>query len=386
MKKSTLILSALALFVFVFLRGQFQSEQVITSVLGDPAQTSQSDSPVNKYPLGIGAIPVQDTPDGEQASIFSFSVDPDSEVKGILRLQNQNSDEDLIADVYALGSDPNTAPPSPLSRKKPGPESAWISFSQEKVPVVKGGVQDVPFALHVPGNATPGDHALFLMVETIRPEEAATQQSKQQLGKAGAKIKISSAVAVRIALKVSGKEVMSAKIKELKMTGENPYIFNIAVENTGNVSVKPRITTTIDSVFGTVPSDQLPLAATYEILPGGITTMLVQWNYQKMGIYNLHFKVAYGDKVEVRDAKVVIYPTLPQIAVAILIFLILIAVIAYYIHRRRSALILSAPSVQNLPLQPLQPQQPSIPVSPSSSMSPLPPQDASSQNTIPPAP
>lgn len=328
MKKNIAILSIAALFILglIIVQGRIQSSLVTTSVLSSdnaPASSTQSK-------LGIGIMPLQEI-DGEPASSFFFEADPGSKLEGTLRLQNQNSDLDLAADVFVVGSNPNSTPPASLSRKEPGPEAAWINIAK-RISVKKSEFEDVPFTITIPGNARPGDHTLYIKAETIFPEDPAkvNKQKSQQ----GAVMKISSEVGVRVKLKISGKEVIGAKIKELIMTRKDPYIFNVAVENTGNVSIKPRITTKIDSVFGTVPQESIPLSTTYEILPGGVTTMDIIWDYKKMGIYTLHFTVAYGDKSQSYDVKIVIYPTPTQVAIALLLLGAIIAGIVYYIRRR----------------------------------------------------
>lgn len=371
MKKNITGLSIATLFVLglFIVQGQIQSNQVTTSVLGDVVQSESAPASSSPSRLGIGAIPIQEK-DGQPASSFFFSTDPGSKLEGILRLQNQNNDTDLVADVYVVGSNPNSSLPTPMPRKAPGPEAAWINIAK-RVPVKKSAFRDVPFTISIPGNARPGDHTLSIMVETIRPEDL-TKVSKQVTQ--GATIKISSAVGTRVALKISGKEVISAKIKDLTMTSKDPYTFNVAVENTGNVTIKPRITTTIDSALGTVPQESVPLSTMYEILPGGVATMVTIWDYKKMGMYTLHFTITYGDTSEVRDVKIVIYPTLAQVAIALLLLGAVIAGVIYYIRRRGQQPPPPMPSVQSD--APPSPPSPVTPVTP-------PPQDAPPSNTPP---
>lgn len=361
MKKYIAGLSIATLFILgLFIaQEQIQSNQVKTSVLGDATQSDSASTASLQSNLGIGAIPLQDKSDGQPASSFFFEADPGSKVEGTLRLQNQNNDTDLIADVYIVGSNPNSSLPTPLPRKAPGPEAAWIDIA-DRVPVEKSAFKDVPFTITIPGNARPGDHTLSIMVETVRPEKIT--KTKQTSGQGGT-IKISSAVGTRVALKISGKEVISAKIKDLTMTTENPYTFNVAVENTGNVTIKPRITTTIESALGTVPQQSIPLSTTYEILPGGITTMITTWDYKKMGIYTLRFTITYGDKSEMREVKIVIYPTLAQVAIALLLLVILIVCIIYYIRRKRQILPSAMPSIQNNAPPPVTPPPQNAPPS-----------------------
>lgn len=361
MKKNISVLSVLGVFIigFFVLHNQIQSGEVRASLFGDG--TSESNSALTsspQYDLGIGAIPLQEK-DGEPASSFNFTGDPGSQLEGKIRLLNQNNDTDLIADIYVVGSNTNSSLPTPMSRKNPGPEAGWIDIAKN-VPLPKGELEDVPFTITIPSNARPGDHTLSFMIETMRPEDA-SQIAKNVPGKQGAKIKISSAVGVRVLLKVTGKEMVSAKVKALTMTSENPYIFNIAVENNGNVTVKPNITTVIDSTFGMVPLESVPLSTSYEILPGGVANMITVWDYQKIGIYKLRFTIAYGDEREVREVKVVIYPSLSQIAIAVSLLFILIAAVLYY-RRRKKQDPPSVPPSQSVPPPPLPPSvPPSVP-------------------------
>lgn len=363
MKKNIIVTSVLVLFALGLLfviQGKISFRQGRTSLFGSDTEKSDTASvAAPRYALGIGAVPLQEK-DGEQVTKFSFSGDPGSEIEGKIRLVNQNTDTDLVADIYVVGSHPSSSSPSPMVRDTPGLEAGWLDIPKN-VPVEKGGLKDVSFTITIPKNARPGDHALFIMVETIRLADAA-QAGKNLSGQQGGVVKISSALATAVSLKVSGKEVMSAKINGLTMTSENPYTFDIAVENNGNVTVKPRITTTIESTFGTVPESALPLSAVYEILAGGTTTMVTRWDYQKMGIYTLRFTVTYGDKTEVREAKVVIYPSLVQVLIALFILLAIIAGIVYYLRRKKQDPP-SMPSAQNVPPPPppISPIQQSVP-------------------------
>lgn len=352
MKKNTSLLvavSILAFLVIFIVQKQIQFNQITASVLGDSTGTSESAVvPTENSKLGIGVIPLQ-VIDGEPVSSFSFSGDPGSEIQGKIRLVNQNKEMDLIADTYAVGTNSNTSTPTPMSKKVPGPEASWIKIATN-IPLKKGEYKDVPFTITIPGNARPGDHLLMIKTETIRPETTETATIGKT--KTGASIKISSTVGVRVALKISGKELISIRIKDLTIAREKPYIFNIVMENNGNVTVKPNVKTTIESKFRAISDKDIPPPTNYEILPGGIANVATQWDYDKIGIYTLRFTVAYNGKQEVREVKVIIYPTATETAVAIAIIIVVICGITFYVRRRRQnavGIVSATPSTPPVP-------------------------------------
>lgn len=330
MKKYTIIVTSaalLALGIIGTIPSLISTNELKTSVIdADSNKTETSKAAVR----GIGSTAMGSN--GQFIPKFSFSGDPGSKIDGKIRLLNMNKDTDLIANTYPVGTKVDAQGSiSSRIKKDPGPEAKWIAMA-ETIPLKKGEEKIVPFTINIPGNARPGDHSMVIQTETIFPTQKDAVIPKMTNG---GKVIITSAVGNMINLRVSGKEIISALIGKLRMTEKNPYTFRIEVENSGNITLKPKITTTIDSVLRTVAPESIPASESFQILPEGKTEMVIKWKYQKIGIYTLRFEIDYNGKREMREMKVIIYPSVTEIAISILILIIIICGITYYIRRKK---------------------------------------------------
>lgn len=284
---------------------------------------------------GITAAKSEGGKEGENKSWFEYDINPGESESGKIVLQNKNNESELIANMYVVGSNLGQSAFVPNSKGEPGPDAKWISL-EPKTSLEAGETIEVPFTINIPKNATPGSHVLAIMTETSSPEEAKEKTAKGN----SSKVTIATNIGVRVYINVGGELKTSAKIGDLSMLSENPYEFKISVVNTGNTIIRPTIKVEAeDKIRGnTIAITNEKKRYEYEIFPGGNSDMHIQWDYSDMGIYIVKFKVQYNGKTEERSVKIVIYPSLTQVAIGIgglLVIILIIFNIVYMIRRKK---------------------------------------------------
>lgn len=361
MKKHSLVnLSILGLLVFgsAMVYGMPNSHRGTVSVLGSNAEPKTEAPKASSMEFqGIMAIKSEGGKDGQVPSWFEYDINPGGTATGKILLQNRHPHSNLVADMYVVGSNLAQSVFSPNSRVEPGPDAAWVSL-KPMVPVKAGESLEVPFTINVPKNATPGSHVLAIMTETAAD---ALEEEKVAKGNSS-KVTIATSIGLRVYINVSGKLQTSAKIGELVLLSETPYAFKISIVNTGNTIIRPQVQveavdTIRDDVIAITNKDK---RYEFEILPGGKSDMNIQWDYDKMGIYMVNFKVLYNGKTEARSMKIVIYPSLKEVAMAIgglLVLALIIFNVVYLIRKRNSQDVpsISPPPSNDNPPPPPQP-------------------------------
>jgi len=108
---------------------------------------------------------------------------------------------------------------------------SWITFAFDNITLQAGQATTIPFTLKVPATASAGGHYVAVFATTTPP--AITGSG------VGIQARIGSLILVRIA----GETVESARIAEFSTDKDSysmlPVNFNVRVENSGNVHLKP---------------------------------------------------------------------------------------------------------------------------------------------------
>lgn len=164
---------------------------------------------------------------------------------------------------------------------KPADVAAWVTMPVRQYTVPAGTVSAIPFLVHVPTDATPGDHTAGIVAEEVVTPGAVTR---------GAGVTTIHRVGARLYLRVAGPARPSLHLQSYQTAHRSPLFpvvhgrgrsgVSFLVANTGNVRVRlDQVTISETGLFGrqlhqhilrplppgeTKPGESLPA----EILPG----------------------------------------------------------------------------------------------------------------------
>ncbi|HST25865.1 MAG TPA: DUF916 domain-containing protein [Gaiellaceae bacterium] len=147
-----------------------------------------------------------------------------------------------------------------LDRTKPRRDvGAWIELGKSSVSLGPGQSVVVPFTVHVPAGAHPGDHLGGIVAEN--------QTITHSTGKGALQIRIRHLTIVAVEVQVPGPTVARVDVTAVKAAGQHGYQFvDLHLVNTGSVTTKPTGTLLVtDSSGAQVASRALKLDS---LLPG----------------------------------------------------------------------------------------------------------------------
>lgn len=206
----------------------------------------------------------QDGPDGRAA--FDYELDPGETLIDFVGVSNFGT-APITVDLYA--SDAYTTETGAFdllpSTEDPIDAGAWVGFNESRVTIAPQTRLDVPFALTVPADATPGDHVGGIVAAVT---ETATDAS-------GNEIQVERRVGARIHLRVTG-ELDPALVPESDEEAFhytwNPAApggvsFEYAVANTGNVRLQGTLVARVSGPWGLLERE-FTVAELPQILPG----------------------------------------------------------------------------------------------------------------------
>lgn len=182
---------------------------------------------------------------------FDYQSDPGHTFSDSSTISNLGT-EPLTMDVYAtdaVNSD-NGKFALPPAADTPTDLGAWIAPELSEVTVPPGGTADVPFALTIPDDALPGDHAAGIVASRLVD---ATEGS-------GARIKLDERVGARVYLRVFGAIEPALTLTDVRLDhsatwfpfSRQPTRLSYRVENPGNVALSVYVDIEITDAFGDV--------------------------------------------------------------------------------------------------------------------------------------
>jgi hypothetical protein len=206
----------------------------------------------------------QDGPDGRAA--FDYELDPGETLIDFVGVSNFGT-APITVELYA--SDAYTTETGTFdllpSGEDPIDVGSWIGFNEPHLTIAPQTRLDVPFALTVPADATPGDHVGGIVAAVT---ETATDAS-------GNEIQVERRVGARVHLRVTG-ELDPALVPESDEEAFhytwNPIepgdlSFEYAVENTGNVRLQGTLVARVSGPWGLLERE-FAVAELPQILPG----------------------------------------------------------------------------------------------------------------------
>jgi Bacterial protein of unknown function (DUF916) len=153
---------------------------------------------------------------------------------------------------------------------------AWARVAKSRITVPGHRTVTVPFALHVPEGAEPGDHpgAIVALDERVDP------------GSGEPALGVQRAVGARVYLRVSGPTLPALSVGRLHITHHQPLIpglgastatVSYTLRNTGNVTLDPKVELKARGLFGRTLLDRALTRVPSELLPGQRVRLTETW-------------------------------------------------------------------------------------------------------------
>ncbi|GAA1659959.1 hypothetical protein GCM10009830_01260 [Glycomyces endophyticus] len=206
----------------------------------------------------------QDGPDGRAA--FDYALDPGATVIDFVGVSNFGT-EPITLRLYASDAFTSESGAFDLlpADQEPVDVGSWIGFNEDTLTIAPQTRLDVPFALHVPADATPGDHVGGIVA-------AVTEESTDA---SGDDLLVERRVGARVHLRVSGDldPALDPDLDHLTYHYDwNPAApgtasFDYEIENTGNVRLQGDLVARFAGPFGLLERE-ITIAELPQILPG----------------------------------------------------------------------------------------------------------------------
>jgi len=150
----------------------------------------------------------------------------------------------------------------------------WVRLPVDNITVPPQAAIDIPFAIDVPGNATPGDHAGGIVALARNAEPIGSDDGSVHL-------QVRNGVGARIYGRVAGPTHTGLEVTRLSVQTQWPWRLRLGlpaddtviyeVENTGNVRLVPSVELEVDGPFGL--GDRTLTRQLNELLPGQSATV-----------------------------------------------------------------------------------------------------------------
>jgi hypothetical protein len=236
-----------------------------STVLPPSAQAQDGDAGTGSTGPSWAVEPSTATgPTGRAA--FLYDVEPGQVVDDVLGLSNL-ADEPQTFRVY--GSDAFSTGDGSFALLRGDQTSKdvgrWVRFDADRYTVPPHSRLDLPFKIHVPANATPGDHAGGAVAAVLEPGK----------DRKGQRVDIDRRVAARIYLRVQGPLRPSVAVDQVRIRYENPInavagapmVVTYRVRNTGNARLTGTASVSVAGPGG-LGSKSAKRTSLPELLPG----------------------------------------------------------------------------------------------------------------------
>lgn len=149
--------------------------------------------------------------------------------------------------------------------------AAWVSVDRPSYTIPVGEKITVPVTIAVPANADPGGHYAALFFGNAPP------------GTAVSGIAVSSKIGALVILRVEGQVVERAVVRDFMLHDgrtaltQPPVQFDVRIQNTGNVHIRPTGTITVHNMFGGQTTVLTLNSAQGAILPNSSRLFTAAW-------------------------------------------------------------------------------------------------------------
>lgn len=153
---------------------------------------------------------------------------------------------------------------------------AWAKPAKSRVTVPARKAVTVPFTLHVPEGAEPGDHPGALVALDERVDK----------GDGSLALGVQRAVGARVYLRVSGPTLPALAVEHVRVSHHQPLVpglgdsdatISYTLHNTGNVTLDPKVTLKAQGLFGRTLLSRGLTRIPAELLPGQSVKLSEPW-------------------------------------------------------------------------------------------------------------
>ncbi|MGW2635571.1 WxL protein peptidoglycan domain-containing protein [Streptomyces sp. NPDC001348] len=213
---------------------------------------------------------------------FYLSADPGQTVTDKVVLANKTAGPLTFrlyaADAYNTARDGGFAVRT-LKERMRG-VGAWARPAKSRVTVPGHGTVTVPFTLHVPDGAEPGDHPGAIVALDERVEKGAAQ------GGGSLALGVQRAVGARVYLRVGGPTLPAVAVENVRIAHHQPLVpglgggnatVSYTLRNTGNVTLDPKVELRATGMFGRTLLTRDLTKIPSELLPGQRVRLTEPW-------------------------------------------------------------------------------------------------------------
>jgi hypothetical protein len=203
---------------------------------------------------------------------LEYSLEPGKTYSGTFKLRNTSdfaTDIYVSTDGYRYLFTKGTIPPAgetPGGAKKDLPScQQWFQFAKTKISMNPGGTAEAKFTIKIPQDAAQ-EH----LCAVIFDEKRSLKENKPGQKTGNVQIQIIPRFSIPVYISIKKKEVVSAQITEMAAAGElqkGGLVFNITIQNTGNVHIRPMGTLVILDQNNEVIKN-MPIGKCLPIFPG----------------------------------------------------------------------------------------------------------------------
>ncbi|WP_369186776.1 DUF916 domain-containing protein [Streptomyces sp. R08] len=153
---------------------------------------------------------------------------------------------------------------------------AWAKPAKSRITVPAHKAVAVPFTLHVPEGAEPGDHPGALVALDERVDK----------GDGSLALGVQRAVGARVYLRVSGPTLPALAVEHVQVSHHQPLVpglgdsdatISYTLHNTGNVTLDPKVTLKAQGLFGRTLLSRGLTRIPAELLPGQRVKLTEPW-------------------------------------------------------------------------------------------------------------
>ena len=288
---------------------------------------------------GIGGQPANPRPDNPRSgSIFIYTLKPGESVKDAVIVRN-GTDKPHNIQVYPTDSLVSSGGAFACKQKVEEAKDvgSWITMDKTEVSLPAQDSETVGFTLKVPENADVGEHNGCLAI----------QSGTQSLEKDVNGLTLSFRSAIRVAITVPGKINKALDITTLKTqkaADANKQGVQVVFRNRGNVSLDTDVTVQMKGFLGRKVDS---IDGTYAMLSGVSTELNFELKRPKIPwLYSISATGKYNDdpnsplgqqgdknKMVTDSITVIIWPSLKQMAITLLVLAIIVAVVWRFLHK-----------------------------------------------------
>lgn len=238
---------------------------------------------------GFGGRPANPRPDNPRTdSIFVYTLNPGASTNdGVIVANNSGVTKTLL--LYASDSTRSSGGGFACEQASEAKEEvgAWIHLEKKEVVVEPSQKVTVPFTVHIPDNASVGEHNGCILI-----------QEKKEAKESTSGVNLSIRSGIRVAITVPGELVRKLEIIGLQVVRQKngSYLFHPEVKNVGNVSIDANVRVATQSLFGFIVAEK---GGTYPILRDETS----EWNFEIAqpfwgGWYRSSLDVSYDEHAE----------------------------------------------------------------------------------------